>query len=155
MNKHHRSIKHTPSKTDNKNLIYKCNMNLKKYIRKLNNIMHRKTYTEFIEGTEELEENRLVRSGAVLYYAAQVRTYGRALEQNMRSAQSKVADIKRAEYAKDKLDLMADLMDDMCDAILNERKMIGSLTGVGVSAGILAERTDKEIKKLLKGKGRR
>ena len=97
----------------------------------------------------------MVRSGAVLYYAAQLRTYGRALEQNMRSAQSKVADIKRAEYAKDKLDLMADLMDDMCDAILNERKMIGSLTGVGVSAGILAERTDKEIKKLLKGKGRR
>ena len=130
-------------------------MNLKKYIRKLNNIMSRKTYTEFVEGTEELEENRLVRSGAVLYYAAQVRTYGRALEQNMRSAQSKVAAIKSAEYAKDKLDLMADLMDDMCDAILNERKMIGSLTGVGVSAGILAERTDKEIKKLLKGKGRR
>ena len=130
MNKHHRSIKHTPHQTDNKNLIYKCNMNLKKYIRKLNNIMSRKTYTEFIEGTEELEENRLVRSGAVLYYAAQVRTYGRALEQNMRAAQTKIGNLKREELAKDKLDLLADVMSDICDAILNERKMIGSLTGV-------------------------
>ena len=63
--------------------------------------------------------------------------------------------IKQLDNVEDKLDAMASAMDKMTSAIVHQRHMIGSLTGVSVAAGLLAERTDKQIKQILKGKSRR
>jgi len=50
---------------------------------------------------------------------------------------------------------LVDGMAELSDAIYLQRKMIGSLTGLGLSAALTQARTDKDLQKLLKGKGRR
>ncbi len=114
-----------------------------------------KTYTELREQTEQLNEFRILRAGAILAYANRVKQFGTRIEQDMRSASSDLSKIKQLDNVEDKLDAMASAMDKMTSAIVHQRHMIGSLTGVSVAAGLLAERTDKQIKQILKGKSRR
>ena len=38
------------------------------------------------------------------------------------------------------------------DAIISQRKMIGALTGIALSAVLLGERNDKQMIKLMRGK---
>lgn len=116
--------------------------------------MTQKTWEELAE-EQNLHEFRILRAGAILAYAGQVRNHGKKVESDMRSAQSELGKIKRAETPEEKLDILAAAMDDICSSIISERRMLGSLTGISVAAGLLAERTDKQLARLQKGKSRR
>ena len=59
---------------------------------------------------------------------------------------------KRQENITEKIDNMIDGFDAIGNAIIDHRRMLGSLTGLSLSAALLAERTDKEITKLGKRK---
>ena len=103
----------------------------------------------------ELQEVSLGRAGSTLFFAAQVRNDGKRLEQIVGKAKSDFSSAQRAKTMEDKIDKMADGMTELSNAIYLQRKMIGHLTGLGLSTALTNEKSDKKMQQLLKGKGRR
>lgn len=118
--------------------------------------MTQKTYEELREQTdiENLNEFRVIRAGAVLVFASKVREQGRKLEQQMKAAQNDFQKAKRVEEINDKMDHFLDGLEELTKGISNMRYMMGNMTGISVSAALLAERSNKELVKLTR-KGKR
>ena len=49
---------------------------------------------------------------------------------------------------------MIDGLEALCDSVLETRFILGSMTGVSVVSALLAQRSDKQLQKILKGKRR-
>ena len=113
-----------------------------------------KTYDELREEMD-LHEVSLGRAGSTLFFAAQVRNYGTQLEQVIGKAKGRFSNSKTTKSLEGKIDNLVDGMTELSNAIYLQRKMIGSLTGLGLSAALTSQKTDKQFQKLLKGKGRR
>lgn len=114
-----------------------------------------KTYDELREETQELNEVRFIRAGAAVFYAAKVRESGKRLESKVGAAQQ---DFSKARTEKDiskKLDAMSGGLSSLGDALIAHRQMLGNLTGISVASALLAERTNKQLIQLTKGKRRR
>ena len=103
----------------------------------------------------ELQEVSLGRAGSTLFFAAQVRNDGKRLEQNISKAKGSFEKSQRAKTMEEKFDHMAEGMTEVSNAIYLQRRMMGHLTGLGLSAALTNEKSDKKMQQLLKGKGRR
>jgi len=113
-----------------------------------------KTYNQLREDTEQLNELRIVRTGAALLYASKVKSDGDKTEARVKDAQAQLRKVPAAKTTEDKLDIIADGISTMGDAIIAQRMMLGNMTGISVASAILAGRTDKQMIKLMKGKRR-
>ena len=113
-----------------------------------------KTYDDMREAME-LQEVSLGRAGSTLFFASQVRTDGQQLEQTIGKAKGRFSASKTASSIEDKIDNMVDGMTELSNAIFLQRKMIGHLTGLGLSAALTSEKSDNQMQQLMKGKGRR
>jgi len=114
-----------------------------------------KTYTQLRDDTEPLNELRVLRTGAALLYASKVKTEGDKTVARIKDAQAQLNKVAGAKTTEEKLDIIADGIGSMGDAIIAQRLMLGNMTGIVLFAALLAERTDKQMIKLLKGKSRR
>jgi len=114
--------------------------------------MSKKTYTELTEHKELLKEINIIRAGAAVVYARQVKQYGTKVEAEVKQSQSVLNKVKTAEKIEDKTEHMALGMSLLGDAIVSQRKMIGALTGIALSAVLLGERNDKQMIKLMRGR---
>jgi hypothetical protein len=117
-------------------------------------IMMTKTYDELREETQ-LNEFSIKRTGSTLFFASQVRAAGLRLETNIGRAKGSFSASKKAKTTDEKLDYMMDGMKEMSDAFYHQRVMLGNITGLTLSAALTQERSDKQMAKLMKGKGRR
>ena len=113
-----------------------------------------KTYDELREQME-LNEISLGRAGSAIFFATQVRQNGERLEQAIGKAKGEFNKSKSAKTIDDKLNIMVDGMTEMSNALYLQRKMMGSITGVALSAALTTQRTDKQMLKLMKGKSKR
>jgi|TARA_Y100000296_G_scaffold81889_1_gene109850 hypothetical protein len=111
-----------------------------------------KTYEELREETEALNELRVVRAGAAVFYATKVRESGKKLESKINEAKQDFTKAKTQESIAKKIDTMLDGMAALGDGLIAHRQMIGNLTGVAVSSALLSERSNKQLTKLMKGK---
>lgn len=118
--------------------------------------MTQKTYEQLREenDAENLNEFRIIRSGAVLAFASKVRQQGQRLERRMQAAQSEFQKAKREEETNDKIDKFLGGLEELTKGISDMRFMMGNMTGITVSSALLAERSNKEIIKLTR-KGKR
>jgi len=114
----------------------------------------KKTYDDMREDMA-LQEVSFRRAGSTIFFATQVRTDGKRLEQIVGQAKNDFSSAQSKEKIEDKIDKMADGMIKISNAIYLQRKMIGHLTGLGLSTALTNQKTDKEMQQLLKGKGRR
>lgn len=113
-----------------------------------------KTYTQLKEETL-INELRIIRAGAALLYANKVKDEGNKSVSEIRKSQDKLRRVSIAKSAEEKLDIIADGISTLGNAIIHQRMVLGNMTGISVVSALLAERTDKQLMKLLKGKGRR
>jgi len=113
-----------------------------------------KTYNQIREDTEQINELRLVRTGAALLYANKVKTEGDKTEARIKDAQAYFKKVPQADTTEEKLVNIADGLASLGEAIISQRMVLGNITGIVVSSAILAGRTDKQMVKLLKGKRR-
>ena len=118
--------------------------------------MTQKTYEQLREETDlqDLNEFRIIRAGAVLAFASKVRQQGQRVERRMKAAQSEFQKAKREEETNDKIDHFLDGLEELTQGIADMRFMMGNMTGISVSAALLAERSNKELQKLTR-KGKR
>jgi hypothetical protein len=113
--------------------------------------MELKSYSTFSDD-EELNEINFIRGAAALAMASKVRKYGKQVEQNTRAAKTLFDKVSSEDDISRKLDIIATGMMALTEASFNTRKMIGSLTGVALSAALLSERSNKELTKITRGK---
>lgn len=118
--------------------------------------MDKKRFYEMREETEpeQLDEFRVLRAGAALFYAAKVKEKGKRVETAIRRTQADFNKAKREEDIDKKLTFLAEGMEGLAEALWHTRFMLGDMTGVSVSSALIAERSNKEIQKLMKGKKR-
>ena len=117
--------------------------------------MTQKNFSDIRNQEQILTELRVVRAGATLYYAAQVKQDGNKLEAQMNSAKSSFNRMKTEKDDGKKMDHMAAGFSALCDAMIQQRKMLGNITGLALSAALISERSNKEITKLMSGGKRR
>ena len=113
-----------------------------------------KTYDDLREAME-LNEVSLGRAGSTLYFAAQVRNEGNRLEQSIGKAKGDFKASKSAKTIEEKFDHMADGMMELSNVLWFQRRMMGHLTGLSLSAALTSEKSDKKMQQIRKGKGRR
>ena len=114
-----------------------------------------KSYEQLREQTQELNELRMVRAGAALFYAAKVRDSGKRVESKVGEAQNDFSKAKKEKGIEVKIDALADGLSALGDALTAQRVMLGNMTGVALTSALLAERSNKELTKLMKGSKRR
>jgi len=114
-----------------------------------------KTYEQLRDETEPLNELRVLRTGAALLYANKVKAEGDKSVARIKDAQAHLRKVPAAKTTEDKLDIIAVGIATMGDAIIAQRLMLGNMTGIIFFSAMLAERTDKQVIKLMKGKSRR
>ena len=108
-----------------------------------------KTYKEMRQ-QQELNELNILRTGSALVFATKVRTAGKNIEQHIRTALGDFYKAKRQEKIDDKIDGMLDGLTELARAEIEQRIMLGNMTGISVSQSILNQRTNKQMMKLLK-----
>lgn len=118
--------------------------------------MDKKAFWEIREETtlEQLDEFRVLRAGAALFYAAKVKEKGKRIETAIRRTQSDFNKAKREEDIDKKLTFLTEGMEGLAEALWHTRFMLGDMTGVSVSSALIAERSNKGLEKLMKGKKR-
>ena len=114
-----------------------------------------KTYEQLREQTQELNELRIVRTGAALMYASKVRDSGKRVESKVGEAQTGFSKAQKEKNIEDKIDALADGLSSLGEALIAQRLMLGNMTGVALSSALFEERSNKEITKLMKGSRRR
>ena len=117
--------------------------------------MEQKTFHELREEQQHLNELRVLRTGAALFYASKVKQEGTKLEQDIRNAHSSFSNAKQQQDIDKKIDTMIEGLDMLGRALYRSRLMMGNMTGISVVAALIAERSDKQLKTLLKGNKRR
>jgi hypothetical protein len=118
--------------------------------------MEKKTFKELREDTEpeQLDEFRVLRAGAALFYATKVKEKGKRIETVLRRAQSDFNKVKNEKEIDKKLTYLSEGMGGIVEALWHTRFMLGEMTGVSLSSALIAERSNKELEKMIKGRKR-
>jgi len=98
---------------------------------------------------EPLNEARLVRGGSVLVLAAKAREYGNKVSQSSKRGKDELKRLQKEEDLDGKLDALSSSLGYMFDAIMYSRLQLGSVTGIAVTTGLISERSNKELSKLM------
>jgi len=111
---------------------------------------------DYLESTEPelLTEFRLIRTGSAVLLANKSKRYGDKVVQHAKKGQSHLNRISKTDTPEEKLEHIADALDEMFDCIIDTRLQIGSFVGVALSSVLISDRSTKELTKILKGKRR-
>ena len=107
------------------------------------------------ENTELLNEVRFLRGSSALVLASRSKRYGDTAVRHAKSGQSHLKRINKNDTTDEKIEHIADALDEMFDCQINIRNQIGNLVGVALASVLISERSDKELKKINKSSGRR
>ncbi|MGC6471823.1 MAG: hypothetical protein ACON4W_02985 [Parvibaculales bacterium] len=107
-----------------------------------------KTFDEFLQG-EELNESRFLRKTTALLLAGQSKKHGDDAVRHLKSAQQK---FKRRglDTPEERIERLSDGLNDLCEGLISLRKQNGSAVGVSLSAVLMSERSNQQLKDLLK-----
>ena len=90
-----------------------------------------------------------LRKGVATTYAMRARNEGKKVEQNLSNAKETLRP-RSNETIEDQVKRLQEGIIEMCDANIALRKQLGAMTAIIVSGQLLNERTNQQIKKLLK-----
>lgn len=115
------------------------------------------TLHEEITDTElqQLNEFRVLRTGAVLIFAKQAKDKGDSSKRHMENAKGDFVKASREENIEKKLDVMLSGLEEMADGFVDMRLMLGSMTGISTAAGMFAERSNKQIQQVIRSNAKR
>ena len=118
-----------------------------------------KSFDEFREQLtdSDLQESRLLRKGIGIAFSAKSKTYGNKSVQSFKTSQN---ELKRPTPPKDQTDLnirmtkLENGLVEMNEGLINMRYQLGSLVAMVNVIILMNERSDLQIKKLMRGKRR-
>ncbi len=104
---------------------------------------------------QQLNEFRVLRTGAVLIFAKQAKDKGDSSKRHMENAKSDFVKASREENIEKKLDVMLSGLEEMADGFVDMRLMLGSMTGISTAAGMFAERSNKQLQQVMRTNAKR
>ena len=112
-----------------------------------------KTFDEVREqgGPEVLEESRLLRKGAALAFAARARGDGLKLERKIASAKDTLRP-RAGDSLEEQMKRIQEGLIEMCEAQLEQRRLLGNLTAIVVSGQLLGERNSATLQRIERAK---
>ena len=114
--------------------------------------MQTKSFEDFANDTEVLDESRLLRKGVATLFATRVRSEGQKVERHLNSAKNSLRP-RAGDSTDEQIRRLQDGLVDMCDAFTAQRKLLGNLSAIVVSGQLFNERTNAQVEKLLKKGG--
>lgn len=102
-----------------------------------------------------LNEFRVVRAGAALLFASQVKQRGNALQQKIRDADTSFNRAKQLKELDAKINTMMEGLEHLGQALIQNRLMLGKMTAIAVVSTLLTERSNKALMKLVKDSRKR
>ena len=103
------------------------------------------------EPEEELNEGKFIRRGTALLFAKNARMHGNQAEIHFKSAKQKLSSTDTLK-PDEKQQLLLEAMGHLCDGMISLRNQNGAITGIVTTSALFGERSNLDIKKLLKNK---
>jgi len=113
-----------------------------------------KTFDEFLlesEDSQDLTESRFLRKTTALLLANQSRRHGEDAVRHLKSAQQKFKG-RPLDTTEERIERLSDGLNDLCEGLISIRRQSGSAVGVSLSAVMMSERSNQQLKDLLKNK---
>ena len=111
-----------------------------------------KTYKELkqdLDEPKELNESRVLRKGVSLVFARNAKKHGDDAVRHFKNAQSKLSK-RPLDAPEERIERLSEGFDDICEGLISLRKQNGSAVGVSLSAVLMSERSNQQLKDLLK-----
>ena len=111
-----------------------------------------KTYKQLkreIENSKELNESRFLRKGVSLVFVRNAKKHGDDAVRHFKTAQTKLSK-RPLDTPEERIERLTEGLNDLCEGMISLRKQNGALTGISTSAVLLNERTNQQLKALLK-----
>ena len=116
------------------------------------------TYRELVREREEalesdpetLNEFRMIRAGTAMVFASRSKQAGDRSVQHAKKGQSHLDRIRKDDPTEKTLDHISEAMDEMFEAIIDQRSQIGNLVGISLASVLISERSGKDLTKILK-----
>jgi hypothetical protein len=105
---------------------------------------------DYAHQPEYLQEG-ILRTGAALFYGQKAKQSGDKIVQKTQSARAYFTKAKREEGLEKKVELLAEGLENLSDAIIYNRMMLGNITGVAVSTAVFTEKNTSQMNKIMKG----
>jgi hypothetical protein len=99
---------------------------------------------------EDLNEFRIIRGASALVFAAKSKQAGNKVVQHARRGQGHLDKLKRQESSEDKVDVLADALDEVFNSLIQNRIQMGNLVSIAVASVLISERSDKSLTKMMK-----
>ena len=102
-----------------------------------------KTFSEHANEQELLEEG-VIRTGAIMSYGSQSRKYGDEAVRAFRSGQETLRRGSAELTAEERLERIESALDALFEGLIKQRKQIGASTAVSVAGHMLASKARKK-----------
>ena len=99
---------------------------------------------------EELDGGRLLRGVRALVFASRSKISGDKVVKYPNDGKSILKTLKQDMTTDERVELLQNAMMKMFDAVIENRKQIGSLVGSAAASALLSERSTKQLTKLMR-----
>ena len=111
----------------------------------------RREIQEISEVDEELlNEFRMIRAGTAMVFASRSKQAGDRSVQHAKKGQSHLGRIKKDQPTEETLDHISEALDEMFEALIDQRSQIGHLVGISLASVLISERSGKDLTKIVK-----
>lgn len=112
---------------------------------------------DYASAPEELNELRILRGASALVFAQKSKAAGDKVVQSANRGKNILKRFRTDMNTNERVEVIQEALDEMFNALIENRKQMGNLVGVALSSALISERSSKELQKIIMKtqKGRR
>ena len=112
---------------------------------------------DYASAPEELNELRILRGASALVFAKKSKAAGDKVVQSANRGKNILKRFRTDMNTNERVEVIQEALDEMFNALIENRKQMGNLVGVALSSALISERSSKELQKIIMKtqKGRR
>ena len=112
---------------------------------------------DYASAPEELNELRILRGASALVFAKKSKAAGDKVVQSANRGKNILKRFRTDMNTNERIEVIQEALDEMFNALIENRKQMGNLVGVALSSALISERSSKELQNIIMKtqKGRR
>ena len=112
---------------------------------------------DYASAPEELNELRILRGASALVFAQKSKAAGDKVVQSANRGKNILKRFRTDMNTNERVEVIQEALDEMFNALIENRKQMGNLVGVALSSALISERSSKELQNIIMKtqKGRR
>ena len=112
---------------------------------------------DYASAPEELNELRILRGASALVFAQKSKAAGDKVVQSANRGKNILKRFRTDMNTNERVEVIQEALDEMFNALIENRKQMGNLVEVALSSALISERSSKELQKIIMKtqKGRR